>query len=134
MGTVIQMYGSNTTQDNLANIDVPGNGTIVGVDWSIRGPTPGADYTALAQVSFGSVSTFVTNDARAVISTCALGYDLTTSGAGITHANKYVSLPHLPVAMGERIYLHVTSTAGALTVNVAIHFDFDLDRPRARLR
>lgn len=134
MGTTIQMYAAASPVDNLANVDVPANGNLIGVDWAIGAPITGADLTQEFQISFGSTSQFTTNDARAAISNCHMVHDFTTSGGSPVQVNKYVSLPDLPVNMGERIYLHGKGTAVSTVVKATLHFDFNLDRPRTRLR
>lgn len=134
MGTIIQLRASASPADNMASIDVPANGHLIGLDWEVLAAASGADFTDTFEVSFGSTSQFATNDARATISSCAVGGDVTTSGATALHANKYVALPDIPVNMGERIYLHGTGTAITITARAHLHFDFDLDRPRTRLR
>lgn len=134
MGTVITLFSSAVPADNLASIDVPANGHLIGLDWSLTVNPSAADFQIRGQVSFGSTSQFSTNDARAAISTIAVSADLTTSGAAVTFANKYVSLPDLPVNMGERIYLHSAGTGVTVMINVALHFDFDMDRARVRMR
>lgn len=134
MGSTIQMISGANPADALAAIDVPGSGFLIGVDWAVRGAVSGADLTQQYQVSFASVSMFTSNDARAVISNIGLVHDFTTSGGAALFANKYVSLPDIAVSPGERIYLHGVGTAAATTVTVLLHFSFDVDRPRTRLR
>jgi len=134
MGTVIQMYASATPADNVANIDVPKTGNLIGLDWSMSVAASGADFSNRAQLSFGSVSTLNVNDARSHIGQCALAADLTTSGAAVTFVDRYVALPEIPVSAGERLYLHFGGTAISITVNLALHFDFDLDQPLTRRR
>lgn len=134
MGTVIQMYSAVVPADGMASIDVPHDGKLVGVDWAIRALMAGADTTWVAQLSFGSTGQFAVNDTRSVISVCSMYIDLTTSGAGEAFVNKFVILPNIAVGMGERIYLHGAGTAVVGTLNVCLHFDFELDRAQARRR
>ena len=134
MGTVIQLYAGATPADAMASIDVPADGNLVGIDWTVIVAASGADFSNAFQVSFGSTSSFTSNDGRAAISVIRIATDLTTSGAAVVSASKYVRLPDLPVGMGERIYLHGAGTAIVQTANALLHFDFDLDRPRARVR
>lgn len=134
MGSTIQMYVAAAPSDNLASIDVPNDGVLTGVDWSVAIAASGADFSDTLQLSFGSTSTLAVNDSRASISNCTVASDVTTSGAAVTHANKYVALPDLPVAMGERIYIHGTGTAITITARVVLHFSFSMSRARERLR
>ena len=134
MGTTIQLYAAAVPANSLASIDVPMTGDLVGVDWQITVAASGADSVNMAQVAFGSTLQDASNDARNVISNCGVSADLTTSGAAVTFANKYVPLPSLHVAAGERIYLHGGGTAITMTIRAILHFTFDLDRPSARRR
>lgn len=134
MGTVIQMYGSGVPANNLASIDVPRDGKMIGIDWAAVVDPSGADFSVTIQVSFGSTAQSAVNDSRSSISNIRIGADLTTSGAAVMHANKYTSLPDIAVGAGERIYVHATGTAIVVTFDVCLHFDFELDRALARRR
>lgn len=136
MGTVIKMYGavSGGAQPALAQIDVPAPGNIVGVEWAIRAVLA-TDFFVDAQLSFRSAASLATNDDRGIISEARLFYEITTTGSGQIHVNKYVQIPEVPVMGGERLYLHTDATA-AVTGNVAVlvHFSFDLDKISMRRR
>lgn len=134
MGSTIQMYASAVPADALASIDVPANGFLEGVDWLIALGNSGADIFIRAQLAFSSTNQLGVNDARAVISNIGAGGDLTTSGVIQTVLNKFVKLPNLKVAAGERIYLHAVGTAVASTYQAVLHFSFDLDMARSRMR
>lgn len=134
MGTVIQMYSSVAPADNMASIDVPMSGNLIGVDWTVNVAASGADFAIAIQLSFGSTGQFAVNDSRSVVSIISASADLTTSGAADTSVNKYVALPSIPVGQGERLYLHAAGTAIVPTVRACLQFDFDLDRPLSRRR
>lgn len=134
MGTVVQMYSGVAPADGMASIDVPHDGRLVGIDWAVNAAASAADFAIGIQLSFGSVSQLAVNDTRSVISSVVVGTDLTTSGAALTHVNKYVKLPDIQVGMGERIYIHAVGTAIVITVRACLHFDFELDRALTRRR
>lgn len=139
MGTAIGIYGAGTggAQDGLASVDVPQDGNLVGIEWSVRNLLIDADGEAFAaQVSFGSTGAFSTNDTRQVISQVCVGQaDLVTSGYIVPSINQYTPLPNLRVAAGERLYLHTNASAGvSASIFCVCHFDFDLDRPLSRRR
>lgn len=134
MGSVIQMYASAVPAAAMASIDIPKNGFLTGVLMRLEAAASGADFSVSAQLSFGSTAAFSVNDARQVIAGLGLGGDLTTSGGIPTVQNIYVPLPDIPVGMGERLYLHGTGTAIALTLIFDLYFDFNLDMPSSRRR
>lgn len=134
MGSIIQIYASANPADNMASVDIPGNGNIVGVSWAVRMAPSSADFQGLFALSFGSTNSFTSNDARAVLSMCVIAADLTTSGAAPTSVVYYDQCPNLPVAAGERVFLHGSGTAITATVYALLHLDFTMDKIRTRLR
>lgn len=138
MGTRIQMKGTGTggAQDQIAQIDVPLNGNIVGVTWNTLVDLDADLEYSLLQLSFGSAF-MQSNDSRAVISTFSSGQVSTVTGVGehVNGGNFSDALMTIPVSMGERIFMHALASAGVSTVAYAtIDFDFDIDRPLARRR
>lgn len=140
MGTVIGMFGliAGGTENAIASIDVPADGFLIGVDWDVMADLDADTESTMAELSFGSTGNLTTNDTRSRISTCTGGVvaaggtpaSLTPSGG-----SKYVSLPDLPVGIGERIYLHALSGASLSgTVRCNLHFTFNLDRAMTRRR
>lgn len=139
MGTVVGMTGVITggTENNIASIDVPMNGHLVGVDFDLLADLDTDGDHATVELSFGSTGSSTTNDTRSRIATCTVGAAavLTAVGVSVGRGSKYVQLPDIPVGMGERIYLH--SLAAATTPGTAranLHFDFDLDKAMVRRR
>jgi hypothetical protein len=125
------MYAAATggAQNALASIDVPMGGTLEGLEWCCSDDCDADNDVASWQISFGSTHA-INNDARQVISNCKNSVQLTTSGSPNTSSNYYVDLD-LPVAAGERIYLHRLATA-SLTgeAQAVLHFSFSV--PGAR--
>ena len=137
MGSIIKMYAAITggNQDALATIDIPNPGHIVGVDWRGAPILAGTDFVMTGQLSFRSSSSFTTNDDRGIISEVSVASDITTSGGNVVIISKYVQIPDLPVMGGERLYIHVSSTASVIGPLVAlVHFDFDMDKVSMRRR
>ena len=137
MGTIIQMAAVSTggTESALAQIDVPMNGNIIGVDWTGYTDFDTTGDFQLWQLSFGSAFTSA-NDSRQVIANATVGF-LRIGAAGIMLGvlNHFVILPSVPVGMGERLYIHSSALAGVVgTVRVALQFDFDLDKVQVRRR
>ena len=134
MGTAITMYSGVVPADNMAAIDVPLNGGLVGVMFSGRCASVGADMFAAFQLSFASASQFTSHDTRSPIATVRHAQEFTTSGVVAESMNIYVPLPEISVNMGERIYIHGVGTAIVWNLNVTVYFDFDLDKVAARRR
>jgi hypothetical protein len=137
VGTVIMMVAASTggTESGLASIDVPLSGALLGVEWAARCFFDTTLDFEEFQLSFGSVFV-VSNDSRQVIATTTLGGLVIGAAASpIGQAAHYVALPDIPVGMGERLFLHAFGSAGAVGVcRCCLHFDFNLDLPKARRR
>lgn len=120
----------------LAQIDVPMNGNIIGVEWNVRAIIDTTADFQTWQLSFGSTIS-VANDSRQVISNVTIGQIaiLTAVGAAVGQGGMYVKIPEIPVGMGERLFLHSQAAAGLVGVALLlIHFDFDLDKVQVRRR
>lgn len=136
MGTTILLSGTiaGGVESGLASIDVPANGLLVGYDLVHYADLDADGDNSEIQISFGSAFNNA-NDSRQLIGFSVLNAVFVTSGRALTSQTKYVSLPDLQVGMGERIYVHSTTTASTPGgFGVILHFDFELDRPRVRLR
>lgn len=135
MGSIIQMYASATPANAVAQVDVPMDGMILGVEWSLWLPTdPAGDFAVQAQLSFGSTGVFASNDARQVLSNAVLSGGLTTSGAQQTSLHQLSPLPELPVGAGERLYIHTNGSAVTINLFANVHFDFDINPRPVRRR
>ena len=108
--TVIQLYGTGDA-DNIANVDMPDDGTIISCHISgsctgVATDTEGFRY----EVSFGATSAMTTNDARAVIARASYTIDLVGAAANVvqSHLNEhfYYGDDGIKIFGGERIYLH----------------------------
>lgn len=137
MGTLLQMRGVSTGGvENLATIDVPMNGEILGVEWNYRLIYDTTADQISFQLSFGSTYADV-NDSRQVISNCLSGQFTSISAVGVVVGgdNFHHPIPQVPVSMGERLFLHSSAAAGVVAVCFAlVEFSFDLDKVQARRR
>lgn len=124
---LVQLF-ANASGDAAGAFDVPQDSDIVGVDWDlIASDMDTVADQAQCQLSFLATSQFSTNDARGMISNISARANA-TEGTGtdpaIVSANKFVDMsnPGLSVSGGERVYLHVSLSAGvAVSVRVIIH-------------
>ena len=109
--SVIQMYGTADT-DASATIDIPDDGILLSVQMLMlqTGQAADGDY-AIGQIAFGSVSQFVTNDARGVLAVCGSNAELAGTAANVirgdVQSNIYFGEDGIKVFGGERIYLHM---------------------------
>lgn len=136
MGSVIKMYGAGDGDtDVLAQVDIPMSGSLIGLQWAVAADLDADVEYLVAQLSFRSTGTFTTNDDRGVISEVRAQISLTTSGVSPVAINNYVPLPDIPIAAGERLYLHINASAGLNSlVGCMLHFDFDIDKVSSRRR
>lgn len=111
--SVIQMYGTADT-DGSAVIDVPDDGVLLAVQMHMINSGYAADGDfSIAQLSFSSVSQFLTNDARGVLAMITNAGDLSGAAAntirGEVEASFYLG-DGVKVFGGERLYLHVAGS------------------------
>lgn len=118
---VYKLY-SATAGDAAASLDILFNGAIQGMlfDLTVTGADALNDGMSL-EVSFASVSGMVANDTRASIGGIKSNQGFLTSGGGQTGKAVAVTfgMDGIPVAAGERIYLHTAST-GTVTFAASV--------------
>jgi len=108
---VYKMYATGTVSaDAAATIDVQEDGEICSIllDTSIQSGDNLSDGVA-SEVSFASVSGFGTNDTRASLIGARVYQAFLTSGGGPIQKTTFITFaPNgIPVAAGERLYMHV---------------------------
>jgi len=123
---VIGLYGliAGGVQDGVAQIDIPQDGFILGLDWDVMAFLNAATEFFKAELSFIATNQLQTNDVRGRISSISTSMHLLTSGANTNSIQKYVDIKELNVAGGERLFLHFdgsASTGGDVRCNV--HFE-----------
>ena len=124
---IIGMWAAITggTQDALANIDIPQDGVLLGIDWDVNGDLD-ADGEGLAlELSFIATNQLGQNDVRGRISSISTNLVVLTA-VGIDHISlqKWISPFQLMLFGGERLYLHSLSSAGVSgVVRCNLHFD-----------
>jgi len=123
---IIGMYAAFTggTQDAIAQIDIPSDGSITGIDWDARANLDADNEVADIELSFIATNQNAQNDVRGRISSVSMSISLTTSGISMVSIQKFIGPIDLLVAGGERLYLHVVSTAGVTgAVKCGVHLD-----------
>jgi hypothetical protein len=134
---IIGMYAAiaGGTEDAVANINVPQDGVLRGIDWDVYFDMDGDTEFAAVELSFVATNQVTTHDSRGRISSVGGIYSLTTSGAAFHTVQKWIGPVELMVFSGERIYLHVVSTSGVLgAIRCNLHFDGGATVPRRTAR
>lgn len=116
-GTSVIQLATNSIADAAASIDMQDDGFVEGAYLGFRVTSVAADGDGgQAEISFGSTSSFNTNDARQVI---ARGdYVLALATAAAFARSSFSQFYHfgegLPFFGGERVFLHTAIIAGGL--------------------
>ncbi len=123
---IIGMWAASTggTQDAVAQIDVPQDGVLRGIDWDIRAALDAAENYD-AEFSFIATNQLAANDVRGRISSIGVTAAIVTAvGAVVVSLQKWIGGFELMLSGGERLYLHVQATAGVMaTARLNLHFD-----------
>jgi len=122
--TVIHMFGNGSggVESAIANVDIPQDGEIVGIEWAINADLDADAEVINAEISFIATYQTGTNDSRGIISGAAARISLTTSGVAVVSINKYTPV-NISVAGGERLYMNLSSTAGVnSSVSANVYF------------
>jgi len=110
--------GAGGTEDNAAALDIQFDGKITALAMVSFGDFDAADETLSVEVSFLSSATFNTNDSRGSLLMNRSKLGIVTSGSNPVQMIS-VSGVDIPVNQGERIHLHISSTAGVVSSNSA---------------
>lgn len=129
---LMNLFGSGTGGDEnaLAQIDVPQNGVIKGVQWNCNIDFDADAEQWVAEVSFISTLQARTNDARGLISAIQAQANFTTSGMAVNALNYFFPL-NLVVAGGERLFLN-TSSSGGVTSRIGCIISLEQSRTTVR--
>lgn len=103
---------SGGTQDSAASMDIPVDGVIEGIDWDGFADMDADAEECICELSFISTNQLGQNDVRGRISSISTLMSITTSGVSQGVMQKFVGPMELFVAAGERVHLHVSSSAG----------------------
>lgn len=124
---IISMFGSITggTQDALAQIDVPQDGVLRGIDWDLFHSLDADTESAAVELSFIATNQIIQNDIRGRISSISAQVTvLTAVGGHVGSAQKWIGGFELMLSGGERLFLNVLSTVGVTgQVRCNLHFD-----------
>ena len=124
---IIGLYGSivGGTQNAVAQIDIPQDGVIRGLDWDMTLDLDLDNEVGDAELSFIATNQLSQNDVRGRISSVSGRLALVTAvGGHVNSIQKWIGGFELMVSGGERLFLHVVSTAGVGgDIRLNIHFD-----------
>lgn len=109
------------TTEAAAVLDIQFDGVIEGVLLNIIMTAGDALADAgRAEVSFASTSGFANNDTRASFAGIGVQQGFLTTGGGPLHDSVFLTLGKgIPIAAGERIYLHIQLFGGAGNILVS---------------
>ncbi len=136
---VIGMFAAFTggTENAQAQIDVPQDGFILGVDWDVNAALDADDEAVAIELSFIATNQLAQNDVRSRISSVSsLAAVLTSVGVNSVNIQKYVDLHEIVVSGGERIFMHgINGTGVVVLARCNIHFEMSgRQRTAARRR
>lgn len=135
---MLGMFGAGTggNQDAIANIDIPQDGLLVGVDWDVRIDMDADAEVFDAELSFIATSQFFTNDTRGRISSVsAIQTVLDATGGQLGTIQKFVPILDLILHGGERLFLHIISSTGVGgNTRCTLHFVGGTTTPRRSAR
>lgn len=115
--SIISVFGTGTeavTTNDVAAIDIPEDGLIIGILGRVLGDVMASEDEAHAELSFLSTNQIDVNDARAsIMQVMVKTGTVTTSGQGKASETVWLGIPEgIPVAAGERIHMHTHATTG----------------------
>lgn len=112
-----KLFGAGTggVENGVAQIDIQFDGTISSIHGSMISTVDADDEFASVEASFLATNTTAVNDARGSLITLQAQSSLVTSGFSINGVNSGVGPVDIPVNAGERIFLHINSSAGVVT-------------------
>jgi len=110
-----KLYATGSaTANNAANIVVPTKGWLTQVQWCVKYDSITDNATAVLEISLASATEVAVNDAQQCISELAYASNFVTSGL-VNGSIQLVVPVHVPLAQGQKIYLHAGLIAGTLT-------------------
>lgn len=120
----------SSTTDAAATLDIAADGSIYAVSFACGGQGNDALNDGFAiELSFASVSGFGTNDTRASFAGCRSYQGFLTSGGGPTSVNMTVPDLHIPVAAGERLFMHISIQGTSSVIATAWIYVMDYGGP-----
>ncbi len=114
--SIYKLYGAGSggTENGLAQADVQFDGEIVAVYGSAWADLDADGEVCQAELSFLSQNSINVNDARGSLLIVSINTTYVTAASGVgTFANAGISGLFIPVAAGERLWLHAVASAGA---------------------
>jgi len=111
---IIGIYAQITggTQDARAQVDIPQDGVLLGIDWDASWYFD-AEEKAEAELSFIATNQLTTNDVRGRLSSIsAHSAEVTAVGEVPITVQKWLGGIEVVVAGGERLYIHSVATSG----------------------
>jgi len=128
MVEVIGLYSTVTggTQDGAATMDVPRDGFLIGIDWDASVILDAASEVFDSELSFVGSNQLATAEVRGRLSSISARCEvLSAVGLEVVSIQKWIGNFDIVVAGGERLFVHIESTAGVGGI-VRVNLFFDL--------
>lgn len=114
---------------NLASYDFPLAGRIEGVCLTVADDSDADADSIYAHFTFSSTPGSPANGDLSSLLFFQKNFQLVTSGVVLNGYCIYVKLPDVPVAAGQRLYLHGFATSGVSgTITASMHFSQNVPR------
>lgn len=107
---IAKLYGTGNA-DGVAMLEISKPAKIIAIHAVIRQNNLTTNAGAQFELSFSSSSGFANNDTRASFFGGAIVRNLSTNGANLSSLCFGLASLAIPVAAGERLYLHIESIA-----------------------
>lgn len=120
----LQGAGSGGTENAVATVDIPFDGSISLVAWAVSATFDAIGEFLYVELSFIATNQNNQNDARGIIDNVRSEFAGVTSGAGHHGINKVTPINDLRVQGGERLHMHIASVAGLVSnVQCLVHLE-----------
>lgn len=134
--SVYKLYGAGSggVENALAQIDIQFDGEIEALALDAFADMDADGEFFSCEVSFLSTNTITVNDARGSLLSGRTQMHISTSGISNGQVNHSVGGLSIPVSAGERVFLHLSASAGLASQANAYVYVRDRVRPGLRRR
>lgn len=132
MGAVANMYAAvagSSAWVNAATFDPPLRGTIDGIMLAWSDDSDADADTVAVNISFSATPGLPVSGDYSSMLYVSKNFQLVTSGAANGSAAQYCIMPQIPIAPGQRVYMHALATTGiTASINCGLHLSFNVPR------
>lgn len=102
----IQLYDNGVPGNNMASVQSPTDGKIIGVQYAFTSDLDGDGEGFIIALEDVPTIQARTNEAQGTIAVWGAEMSVTTSGVAVVAINGYYPLPPFPVLAGQKLYLN----------------------------